>query len=272
MLENRAAGGRRVVNCLVVGIASVLLACGTISAVWSQAAAQAPAATVESGRKGFEQSCGFCHGADATGARGPDLVRSSLVAHDVKGDLIGQVIRNGRPDKGMPPMFMGDDQVGEIAAFLHARATEALESSSIPKVYPVEKLLTGNVQAGKTFFDGAGGCKNCHSPTGDLAGVAGKYSPIDLQARMLYPHGPHSTVLVTLSSGERIKGTLEHADDFMISLRDPSGWYRSFPRNRVKVELQDPLAAHRELLDKLTQADVHNLFAYLQTLKKEKQE
>src|SRR5205807_4490674 len=154
MLENRAAGGRRVVNCLVVGIASVLLACGTISAVWSQAAAQAPAATFESGRKGFEQSCGFCHGADATGARGPDLVRSSLVAHDVKGDLIGQVVRNGRPDKGMPAMPMSDDQIAEIAAFLHDRAKEALESSGVPNTYPVDRLLTGNANAGKAFFEG----------------------------------------------------------------------------------------------------------------------
>jgi len=38
-------------------------------------------------------------------------------------------------------------------------------------------------------------------------------------------------------------------------------------RDRVKVELRDPLTAHRELLDKLTQADVHNLFAYLENLK-----
>jgi cytochrome c oxidase cbb3-type subunit 3 len=58
-----------------------------------------------------------------------------------------------------------------------------------------------------------------------------------------------------------------HIDDFEISLRDESGWYRSFSRDRVKVEVQDRLAAHRELLDKLTQADIHNLFAYMQSLK-----
>ncbi|PYT91280.1 MAG: hypothetical protein DMG36_18855 [Acidobacteria bacterium] len=227
---------------------------------------------VERGRQQFGQSCGFCHGPDATGARGPDLVRSPLVAHDVKGNLIGEVIRRGRPDKGMPPLAsMTDEQVADIAAFLHERAKESLESAGIPRAYPVEKLLTGNADAGKTFFNGAGGCKNCHSPTGDLAGVVGKYSPVELEARMLYPgrrkEGPRSTALVTLRSGEQIKGQVVHADDFVVSLRDASGWYRSFSRDRVKVELQDPLAAHRELLDKLTQADVHNLFAYLASLK-----
>ena len=230
------------------------------------------AATLDRGRKLFEQSCGFCHGPDATGARGPDLVRSPLVAHDVNGNLIGEVIRRGRPDKGMPPIAaMTDEQVADIAAFLHARAAEAIGSSRVPKSYPVEKLLTGNADAGKAFFNGAGGCKNCHSPTGDLAAIATKYSPIELEAHMLYPGGrqatAQATAVVTLPSGEQIKGPLEHVDDFMISLRDASGWYRSFSRDRVKVEVHDPLTAHRELLGKLTQAEVHNLFAYLETLR-----
>jgi cytochrome c oxidase cbb3-type subunit III len=229
-------------------------------------------AAVDRGRTLYEQSCGFCHGPDATGARGPDLVRSPLVAHDVDGNLIGEVIRHGRQDKGMPPLAaMTDQQVGDIAAFLHARASEAIESSGVPSAYPVEKLLTGNADAGKAFFNGAGGCKNCHSPTGDLAAIATKYSSIELEAHMLYPGGrratAEATAVVTLPSGEQIKGPLVHADDFMVGLRDAFGWYRSFPRDRVKVELEDPLTAHRELLGKLTQADVHNLFAYLATLK-----
>jgi cytochrome c oxidase cbb3-type subunit 3 len=222
---------------------------------------------IERGHKQLGQACGFCHGADATGARGPDLVRSTLVAHDVKGDLIGEVIRRGRPDKGMPAMPMTDAQVSDIAAFLHTRAAEALSSSGLPNVYPVEKLLTGNAEAGKTFFNGPGGCNSCHSPTGDLAKVAQKYSPIELEAHMLYPDGRHTTVVVTLPSGEEIKGPLAQADDFVVSLHDASGWYRSFSRDQVKVELQDPLDAHRELLSKLAQADVHNLFAYVNTLK-----
>ena len=225
------------------------------------------AAAVERGRKEFVQSCGFCHGADATGARGPDLMRSPLVAHDVKGDQIGQVIRQGRPDKGMPAMPLSDAQILDIAAFLHARAAEAARSAGVPKIYPVEKLLSGNAEAGKTFFNGAGGCTKCHSVTGDLAGVAGKHTPIELEARMLYPGGKHRTAVITLASGAQVKGAVEHADDFVIAVRDEKGWYRSFRRDRVKVEIDDRLAEHRELLGKLTQKDVHNLFAYIETLK-----
>src|SRR2546426_5488242 len=235
------------------------------SAAWSQIVSQDPA--VERGHKQFEQACGFCHGPDATGARGPDLVRSPLVAHDVKGDKIGEVIRLGRPDKGMPPMVLTDPQVLDIAAYLHARAAQALNSGDVPSKYPLEKVLTGNSEAGKAFFHGAGGCKSCHSATGDLAAIGTKYSPVNLQSRMLYPGGKHTIVVLTLPSGKQVNGSLAHADDFVIAFRDASGWYRSFSRDQVKVELQDPLAAHRDLLDKLTQADVHNLFAYLETLK-----
>src|SRR6266436_1525610 len=131
------------------------------SAAWSQIVSQDPA--LERGHKQFEQACGFCHGPDATGARGPHLVRSPLVAHDVKGDQIGEVIRHGRTDKGMPPMPVTNQQVIDIAAYLHARAAEALRSAQVPRSYPIEKLLTGNVEAGKTYFNVAGGCKNCHS-------------------------------------------------------------------------------------------------------------
>jgi cytochrome c oxidase cbb3-type subunit III len=252
----------------LIGLSSLAAWPQADSAARPQADAKDPA--VERGHKQFEQSCGFCHGPDATGARGPDLVRSPLVAHDVKGDLIGKVIREGRPDKGMPPIPATDAQVTDIAAYLHARAAEALDSAEVPKAYPVEKLLTGNAEAGKAYFNGAGGCKNCHSPTGDLAGVADKYSPVDLQARMLYPEGKHTIAVVTLASGEQVKGPLAHVDDFEIALRDASGWYRSFPRDQVKAELQDGLASHRELLDKVTQAEMHNLFAYLESFRSQK--
>lgn len=256
---------RRLGRSLGLCVAIVFLIVPTTSPAGPQADTQEPA--IEHGHKQFGQACGFCHGPDATGARGPDLVRSPLVAHDVKGDLIGEVIRHGRPDKGMPAMSLTDVQVSDIAAFLHARAAGALNSNGLPSVYPMEKLLTGNADAGKAFFNGDGGCSKCHSPTGDLDKVASKYSPIDLEAHMLYPEGRHTTAVVTLPSGEEIKGPVVHVDDFEIGLRDGSGWYRSFSRDGVKIELQDPLAAHREMLGKLSQANVHNLFAYLETLK-----
>jgi len=220
---------------------------------------------VQPGRKLFVQACGFCHGDDATGARGPDLIRSPLANRDKNGDLLGPVIRNGRVDKGMPAFAYSNAQISEISAFLHNRIKTAMASSSVPRDYPLEKLLTGNAEAGKRYFSAH--CVQCHSATGDLAGIAKRFTPINLEARFLYPSGKLSTATVTLPSGEKISGTLAHIDEFDIALRDSSGWYQSWPRDRVKVEVHDPLEQHRTLLHEYSDADVHNVFAYLETLK-----
>jgi cytochrome c oxidase cbb3-type subunit III len=225
--------------------------------------------TVERGRAQFKSSCGFCHGNDATGSRAPDLVRSAILSHDENGDLVAPVIRNGRPDKGMPAFStLKDSQIADIVTFLHAQAYAALHSAQVPGDYPLEKLLTGNADAGKAYFNGAGGCSNCHSPTKDLAGIAKKYSPVDLQQHMVYPqHEAKSTAVVTTTDGKRFEGTVIHDDEYYIGIIGKDGWYQSWPRNKVKAEVHDPLQAHRDLMERYTDADIHNLFAYLETLK-----
>jgi cytochrome c oxidase cbb3-type subunit 3 len=227
-------------------------------------------AAVARGRALFKSTCGFCHGEDATGARAPDLVRSPLVNHDDHGNLLGPVIRNGRPDKGMPSFStFNDAQLADIVAFLHHQALAALHSRHMSGDYPVSKLLTGNAEAGKTFFNGVGECSKCHSPTGDLAGIATRLKPIDLQQEMVYPANgkKERTAVVTLKDGQRFEGKIVHVDEFNIGIICQDGWYRSWPRDELQVEIRDPLEAHRELTSKYSEADLHNLFAYLETLK-----
>lgn len=227
-------------------------------------------AAVGRGQALFRSTCGFCHGEDATGARAPDLVRSVTVNHDEQGSLLTPVIRNGRPDKGMPSFAtLNDEQVRDIVAFLHHQAYEALHSGHVSGDYPVAKLLTGNAEAGKKFFNGAGNCSQCHSVTGDLAGIASKLKPIDLQQHMIYPSRREvaKTATVTLSDGTRFEGKVAHVDEFGIALVCKDGWYRSWPLSEVKAQIHDPLEAHRELTAKYTDSEMHNLFAYLETLK-----
>lgn len=234
------------------------------------AAEAARAAAADRGHALFKQNCSACHGEDATGGRGADLIRSTLVRHDKNGDLIGPVVANGRIEKGMPSFQLTDSQVADIVAFLQAQITLFdlhTRFGPYPNDIPAERLATGTVEAGKAYFNGPGGCNKCHSPTGDLAGIAKKYNPPDLEVRFLYPSGTPSTAVVTLPSGQKFEGTVVLNDDFYIGIQGKDGWYHSWPRSAVKVEITDPLAAHAELLQKYTDADMHNLFTYLETLK-----
>jgi cytochrome c oxidase cbb3-type subunit 3 len=233
-----------------------------------------PPDLVEQGKALFRRDCSFCHGRDAGGGEsGPDLTRSKLVTADVDGDKIAPVVRNGRPDRGMPPFDRSDQQISSLVAFIHTQQNIALTGvggrggvGGRKGVDPSD-LQTGNAEAGKRYFEGAGGCAACHSPTGDLAGLASRYSGLELEEQMLYPRHAKSKVSVTLASRQTITGTLAYMDEFTVGLIDSTGTYRSWRTRDVQYKVDAPQNAHVELFPKYTDADVHNLMAYLQTLR-----
>jgi cytochrome c oxidase cbb3-type subunit 3 len=199
----------------------------------------------------FQQNCAFCHGRDAGGGEtGPDLTRSKLVSADVGGNKIGDVVLHGRPEKGMPAFNFSSEQITDLAAFIHSQQAKAMAQNGHRKGVDVADLQTGNVEAGKAYFNGPGGCATCHSPTGDLAGIATRYEGLQLEERMLYPKDVTSKVTVTLPSGETVSGKLVY-----------------WRVNDVKVKVDAPVEAHVALFSKYTDADIHNLMAYIQTLR-----
>ena len=183
-----------------------------------------PAEQVQAGQARFASQCGFCHGRDTAGGEtGPDLTRSTLVAEDLRGDKIGPMVRAGRVDKGMPPFDLSDADLGAIVAFIHDQKTKGESLGGGRRSVDVSDLQTGNVDAGRVYFNGAGGCAKCHSPTSDLAGLANRFQGLTLLQRMLYP-----------TSGQPI---------------------------------DDARTAHFDQLGKYTDFDIHNVYAYLQTLR-----
>jgi len=228
-----------------------------------------PPALVESGRSVFLQNCAFCHGRDAGGGEtGPDLTRSKLVSEDVGGNKIGFVVRNGRPEKGMPRFAsLSDRDIAGLVAFIHDQKSKADSQQGGRRGVDVSDLQSGNAAAGKQYFNGDGTCSSCHSPTGDLAGIAQRYQGLKLEQRMLFPEGVSATLTVTLPSGQTMRGKLAYRDEFTIGLRDASGWYHSWPVNEIKYTIDAPVEAHANLLAKYTDDDIHNLMAYLQTLR-----
>jgi len=220
------------------------------------------------GAKIFASTCGFCHGNDARGASGPDLLRSAVVLDDNQGELIGATVHNGRPEKGMPAFpSLTQEQLADIAEYLHLQVELAANRGT----YKTLNIVTGNASAGEAYFNGEGKCNTCHSPTGDLAHIATKMSPTDLQQNFLYPDSGRRTpaqVTVTLADGKKITGTLKHLDDFYVALYDADGNYHSFPLQKgTDVQVEDKLLFHRQMLDKYTNQQMHDVTAYLVTLK-----
>lgn len=227
-----------------------------------------PPDQVEKGRDSFQQNCAFCHGRDGGGGEtGPDLTRSKLVNDDANGNLIGPVIHNGRVEKGMPRFNLSDSDIAALIAFIKTQKLRAESQKGGRRGVDIADLQTGNVEAGKRYFEGAGSCSTCHSAAGDLAGIAKKYQGLQLEERMLFPRDAKSRVSVQLPSGEKIEGQLAYLDEFTVAVKDQDGAYRSWPVKRVKYIVDAPFEKHVELLGKYTDDDIHNLMAYLQTLK-----
>lgn len=234
-------------------------------------------AVIERGRNIYSANCAFCHGADIRGgASGPSLLRSAIVLDDKNGERIGPVVQAGRPDRGMPTFPMSNDQIADLATFLHSFTVNGYD----PSRQRPATIVVGNAAAGEAIFKAK--CASCHSTTGDLQGLATRIpEPRTLQQSWLMPGstvgrggGPMPararppTAVVTLRSGQKLEGELERVDDFVVALRTADGGRRVFRTiDGTTVEVKDPIAAHRELLPTYSDAEIHNITAFLVTLK-----
>ena len=260
------------------------------------------------GRAGFQAAgCSRCHGSDAEGGTGPEILRSALIRGDSCGTELKKLVATGRPDRGMPATVLDDARLNDIADYLHRRVDEIDFLSPSSRADLERALLTGDANAGKAYFNGAGGCSGCHSPSGDFKGIAARYDPLTLELRFVAPvqetasgrkfrgqllgadgssvsiqgdDGQKHTwqreavkadvppgAIVTLASGATVAGRILSIDEFEVSLEDEKGLSHTWRWDAVKVEVSDPLAAHAERRSKYSNTDIHNLLAFLETLK-----
>jgi cytochrome c oxidase cbb3-type subunit III len=193
----------------------------------------------------------------------------------VNGQQIGAHVRT----EHKPPIALAPPEIADIGTFLHREITYAAERTN----YQLQFVMSGNAQAGEAYFNGAGGCNKCHSPTGDLKGIGSRRDGPTLQALIAFgvvgggrgrgePAGVSRTArraTVTLASGETFSGVLIRLTDFDVTIRDDAGKQLSWLRNAnvPKVQVTDPLQGHIDLLAKYKDSDIHDLAAYLATLK-----
>jgi mono/diheme cytochrome c family protein len=251
------------------GALAILIAACALGQPGPSGRAKIDAAAAEQGKRLYIQFCVTCHGSLAKGTeQGPDLIRSVVVLRDQAGNEIAPALRrlaNHKKDLTLA-------QVAVLSQFLKQRVEETVRNRN--SVRP-PNVLTGDAKAGQAYFNGAGKCATCHSPAGDLAGIAKKYDGVTLQQRSLFPRSGGrgappvrpTQVTVTPASGPPVSGALDRIDDFHVSLRDESGEYHAWTRGpELKVEVRNPYTAHFELLDQYTDRDIHNVVAYLETL------
>ncbi len=267
-------------------LAGLLMLCVAASARAQISPPPVDNAAANRGQQVFAATCAQCHGADARGTeKGPDLIRSLPVLHDRAQQLHGSELAPLLEKQPNHAFNLTQDQVADLSQFLTRAVNRILRSGGYYN--QPSDLLSGDPKAGEAYFNGAGGCNKCHSPAGDLAGIANKYPPATLQQKIVFPQTgfgfggrgrgrggaaegsrPRSEVTVTLPNGSTVKGDLVRIDDFDVTLQDLTGAYKTFARTPgTKVDVTDPYAAHVALLDKYTDADIHNLTAYLETLK-----
>lgn len=242
----------------------------------------------------FAAQCASCHGANARGGSKTktdvDLVRSAMVLDDLGtgGREIGDYLKYGRPEKGMPKFDLTEQQSSDIAMWLHRQVSAAAERGTYVKL----NVFSGDAKAGEAFFNGpVGKCNTCHSATGDMKGLVAKNNDDAPTIQGLIVSGggrggrggggrgaagapatPSPTAItakITLKNGEVIDGFPASIDDWQITIRLPDGKMRTFLRDGdwPKYETHNPLQAHVDLQFKYTDADIHNLAAYLRTLK-----
>lgn len=238
------------------------------------------------GRHLYATECVDCHGPTARGVdnKGPNLIRSDVVLHDRVGSVLGPFLKKGHPlQSGTTAASLTDNQIADLSHFLKQRVDDALKRQPMGDHI---NIITGDAAAGKAFFEGEGKCTTCHALTGtqpgSLAGIGARFAdPVDLQQAMMFPSGrgrggrgrggPGTApvmLTVTPAGGQPITGELVFLDDFDAQLRDSTGKLHTFTRTpTLKVVKTDPLQAHHELLDRITDKNMHDLVVYLETVK-----
>ena len=267
----------------MVGLAIVLVVAGTARLVGgssggqgAQPAAANPAAknphlgnpqSIRSGMTLYRIRCADCHGLDASGYRGPDLI--SVLAAGATDERLFQVLRQGVPGTDMPAareFDTPDDDLLMIIAYLRKIGTVA------PSETPI-----GTVENGARLFSAQ--CGSCHRVAGrggrigpDLTRIGTSRSRAALTREIRTPSEwippAFETVTVVTKDGQRVRGVKKNEDVFSIQVMNG----RERIQGYMKSSLQDVIYDKTSLMpafgpERLSNADLEDVLGYLTSLR-----
>ena len=195
--------------------------------------------------------------------------------------MIVPIIQGSLP--GMPAIKMSPEDAKAVAAYVRSvLATIGRQGKPPSSGEAPPNVLVGNAAEGKAYFDAK--CGSCHSATGDLRGIADRipirrFCRIPGSRRRAAGAGRGAgrssaarAVTATVDTSHRAspsRARVVRIDDFLVTVELADGTTRTFRRNGdvPKVEVHDPLKAHRDLLSVYSDKDMHDVTAYLVTLK-----
>jgi PQQ-dependent dehydrogenase (methanol/ethanol family) len=224
------------------------------------AAQNAAPADVAAGRDLFQRYCTACHGANATGGRGPDLTSGRWRWGGSDSEIVKNIL-NGIPNTEMPAFPLQAREAEQVMAYLR------FLGSRVP-----EEALTGDPAAGRELFFGSAGCSRCHIFAGrggrlgpDLSLPMGGRRSVNLRQAILNPDESlrpnYETVEVRLANGDLLRGVAKNEDSFSIQIMDEKEQLHML----LKKDLRQIDRPHKSLMPAphLTAAELDNLLAFL---------
>jgi len=183
-------------------------------------------ATINKGKKLYQQNCIFCHQADAIGKPGvaPSLTNPELL-ETASDKFLKSTIRDGRLGTGMPPFaHLGRSGIDAILAYLRSYEKRPNRSAQIDK----QPIAHGDERLGKLWFDQI--CSTCHGVDGDGYHAGGTGTAIgnpsflskasDGFIRETIKHGRSNTRMIGYSGPEAMANLTDgEIDDIITYMR-----------------------------------------------------
>jgi cytochrome c oxidase cbb3-type subunit 3 len=242
------------------------------------------------GRALFESNCASCHASDLRGVsgKGNNILHSGITMNDKKGELVAAELK-----KHAQPITLSANDSEAVAEYIHSVLATMGGQGSPPRsqANPELNVLVGSATDGEAYFGKH--CASCHSLTGDMKGIASKYSdPRALQNGWIAGTlpigggrgrgfggrggvgGVGNQATVTLPDGQKVEGRVVRNDDYLIILTAADGSRKVYPLDikgpKPTIVVTDPQEAHKKMVLELDDPDnknMHDVTAYLWTLK-----